>query len=288
MIEHFKNMGPRLMASTLAVMLLVFVISTSYSPILGYLVPMCAGAVVGLGMWEYYKIATLKGLHPRPKVGILLAVLYIFATFFATRTPVLDYLPLVTLGITLIAIFSCYFCRGQDPFVNSAVTLFAFLYLAIPLSYTIQINYFFPLEVPQDGRWWLCYLFVVTYATDSMGLLVGKTLGRRKLAPYISPNKTWEGAIGGFLGAIGVSYLFYLWGQGISIELTFWHSLILGGVLSILAQFGDLAESLLKRDVGVKDSAKIPGLGGVLDVVDSLVFTTPMMYLYLHVQWGMR
>ena len=85
-----------------------------------------------------------------------------------------------------------------------------------------------------------------------------------------------------------ISFLFHRLGRGaIPITLSFWHSLALGAVLSILAQFGDLVESLLKRDVGVKDSAKIPGLGGMLDVVDSLVFTTPMLYLYLHVQWGM-
>ena len=105
------------------------------------------------------------------------------------------------------------------------------------------------------------------------------------MAPYISPKKTWEGAIGGFFASLITSLFIYFLVNYLyevpPINLSLFHSIWLAGVLSVIAQFGDLSESLLKRDVGVKDSNSIPGLGGMLDVVDSLVFTAPLMYIYL-------
>ncbi|MFQ5729215.1 MAG: phosphatidate cytidylyltransferase [Waddliaceae bacterium] len=286
-LDKLKPLHQRVVVSVFSIAILLFVIAYSFTPYWAPLMPLSASIVIGFAMREYYKIARLKGLQPRAKLGIGLTVAYIFVIFLTTQTSFLDSLPLVTLGITLIAIFSSYFCRGEDPFVGVAITLFAIIYLTIPLSYTIQINYFFHTDGPQDGRWWLFYLFAVTYLTDSSALFIGKTLGARKFAPYISPNKTWEGAIGGFLVAIVVSFVFYCFANigenPIPIQLSFWHCIFLGSLISILAQFGDLAESLLKRDVGVKDSSKIPGLGGFLDVVDSLVFTAPLLYLYLNI-----
>jgi phosphatidate cytidylyltransferase len=125
----------------------------------------------------------------------------------------------------------------------------------------------------------------MTFITNASAYFFGKSLGKNKLAPYISPKKTWEGAIGGFcialIASMGFHVLANLPNNPIPISLSFWESIFLGGILSFLAQLGDLAESLLKRDVGVKDSSHIPGVGGILDIVDSLVFTSPALYLYL-------
>ena len=255
---------------------------------LSLLIPLVATIIIGLAVREYYEIARVKGLHPREKTGITLTIIIILAIFLSARTPYLDLLPLVSLGITLITVFSAYFVRGQDPFVNIAVTLFGILYLAIPLGCTIKINYFFPINALQDGRWWLFYLLALTYLTDSSALFVGRAFGRRKLAPFISPKKTWEGAAGGFIFALLCSIVFAYFANHpthpIPMQLGYMESIILGALISILAQLGDLSESLLKRDVGVKDSSKIPGLGGMLDVIDSLVFTAPLVYLYLRFQ----
>ncbi len=276
--------------STIATAILFFVISYSFTPNYALLVPLTAAIVISSALKEFYEIARVKDLQPSSKLAIGLAIIYVFAIFLSTQTALLDSLPLITLGITLITIFCSYLTFGENPLVNIAVTLFGILYLVIPLSYTIQINYLFPIDHAQDGRWWLFFLMAVTYATDSSALFVGKTFGKKKLAPYISPNKTWAGAVGGFFAAIAVSLVFYCFANiennPIPIKLSFWDSIFLGSGISILAQFGDLAESLLKRDVGIKDSSTIPGLGGILDIIDSLIFTTPSLYIYLKSSTG--
>jgi phosphatidate cytidylyltransferase len=140
------------------------------------------------------------------------------------------------------------------------------------------------------GLWWFLYLVLIVKMTDIGGYVFGKRYGKRLLAPYISPNKTWEGAFGGlFLGTLA-SVLFITnlghkmgiipGGSGMLIAL------VLGLILSIAAQFGDLSESLLKREAGVKDSNQFPGLGGILDILDSLVFTSPILYVFLMISEG--
>jgi phosphatidate cytidylyltransferase len=114
--------------------------------------------------------------------------------------------------------------------------------------------------------------------TDVGGLFTGKFLGKRKLLPVVSPNKTVEGAIGGIVASIITSVAFAYFGSLMSIL----GSIVLGFIISLFAMLGDLSESLLKRDGKIKDSGhNIPGLGGILDMVDSLLFTTPVIYLFL-------
>lgn len=285
-LERFSPLTQRFIISSFSLMILSIAIYTSFSFWFAFIIPLLASLVIGIAVREYYQIAKKKGLQPREKTGIFLTIFYVVAIFLSARSPYLDLLPLMSLGITLVTVFSAYFVRGQDPFINIAVTLFGILYLAIPLGCTIQINYFFPPGALQDGRWWLVYLLAITYLTDSSGLFFGKLFGHKKLAPFISPSKTWEGAIGSFCFALLVSigFAFLSNNHMIPIKLTWTESILLGAFLSILAQLGDLSESLLKRDGGVKDSSKIPGLGGMLDVIDSLVFTAPLLYIYLRYQ----
>jgi len=287
-LDRMNPLAQRLVVSSTVILIIFAAIYNSFTPLLSPLIPLVTAIITSLALREYYEIGRVKGLEPREKVGVTLTIIYIIAIFLSSQTTFLDSLPLLALGVTLIAVFSAYFFRGKNPFVNVAITLFGILYLTIPLSCTIQINYFFPAEGLQDGRWWLFYLLAVTYITDSSALFIGRAMGRNKLAPVISPKKTWEGAYGGFLVAIMTSLTFYYFANfstyRIPIQLNLMQSIVLGSCISILAQFGDLAESLLKRDVGVKDSSKIPGLGGMLDVVDSLVFTAPLLYLYLNFQ----
>jgi phosphatidate cytidylyltransferase len=209
--------------------------------------------------------------------------IYIFVLFFFSGRDLANVFPLLAILFGLTAVFTPYFMSKEKPLLNSATTLFGIFYITIPLGCILTLLYFFPPGAFQDGRWWLVYLLAVTFSTNSSALFVGKTFGKTKLAPAISPNKTWEGAIGGFLAAIAVSVLFSLFARNglIPISLTFAESIFLGTGTSLFAQFGDLAESLLKRDADVKDSSNIPGLGGILDVVDSLVFTAPFIYLYI-------
>jgi len=122
---------------------------------------------------------------------------------------------------------------------------------------------------------WFIFLLVVTKISDIAGYFIGKTVGKRRLSK-ISPNKTVEGSLAGLLAAVFSAYLFHFI---FPVQLV--EALILGLIFGSLSQIGDLAESLLKRDAGVKDSNNLPGIGGVLDLLDSLVFTAPFLWIYL-------
>ncbi len=134
-------------------------------------------------------------------------------------------------------------------------------------------------QMPNGGQWILFMLTIVWFG-DTGAYFAGKTLGRHKLSPLVSPNKTWEGSIGGFLASMGAGALAMLYVPGLIWPV----ALVLGGVIGVMGQFGDLLESLLKRTYGVKDSGNlIPGHGGVLDRIDAILFAAPMMFLYLYV-----
>jgi phosphatidate cytidylyltransferase len=278
-----SNFKQRLTASTLGILLLFAAIYFSMVGIFKIFFVLLVAAMIGTALWEFYHIAKAKGYAPLNKIGIIFTILYVFAIFISTQIPHTEVLPLIVMGLTLLASFLYYFIKGFDPFVNLAITLFGIFYLTLPLSFILSINYFFPVESIHDGRWWVFYLIAVTKMTDIGAYFFGKLFGSHPLTPYISPRKTWEGAIGGLFTALATSLIFY----GIPILtqsnplLTLGQSLFLGFGISLLAQFGDLAESLLKRDLGVKDSNQLPGLGGILDILDSLVFTIPFVYIFL-------
>lgn len=285
--SQLSNLQQRLIISTVGVIALLTCIFLSYEPWFRPIFVLLTAAVIAVAIWEYYTIARNKGWLPLFKIGITGSIAYSCAVYLRTQGSG-TMLPEAILGLTLIAAFLYYFIKGSDPFVNLAITLFGLLYLAIPLSCLIDINYFIAEPLVRDGRWCLLYLLIVTKMTDTGAYFVGKNFGKRKLSTYISPKKTWEGALGGLISSVAASIvlyiIFHLFFAAPPFQITFWQCLWLGTLISITAQFGDLAESLLKRDVGVKDSSHLPGLGGVLDIVDSLVFTSPLMYIFLHVQ----
>jgi phosphatidate cytidylyltransferase len=139
------------------------------------------------------------------------------------------------------------------------------------------------LEPQTLAPWRLLLLVVTVMASDTLAFFVGSALGKRKLAPSISPGKTVEGAVGGLLGGVGGALA--LWAAGMP-NVPAWHAGLLGAVVAILGMLGDLLESLLKRWAGVKDSGRLfPGHGGMLDRLDSLLFGAPVVYYYFA---GMR
>jgi phosphatidate cytidylyltransferase len=136
---------------------------------------------------------------------------------------------------------------------------------------------------PADrGAWLMLYAAACVWATDTFAYFVGRTMGRAPLAPTLSPGKTIEGAVGGLIGAVVVGVAFGMW-----IRLPWYHGLALGAVAGVAGQAGDLFESALKREIGIKDFGQImPGHGGILDRVDSLLFVIPLAYLYLRLAAG--
>ncbi|MCI0829403.1 MAG: phosphatidate cytidylyltransferase [Chloroflexi bacterium] len=129
------------------------------------------------------------------------------------------------------------------------------------------------------GRSWLLFAILVTFAVDTGAYLVGRAVGSRPMAPSISPNKTWEGSLGGFAAAVAAAVAL---GLVFDLEIPVWQQAVIGGVVGVVAQWGDLIESKLKRIADVKDAGSIiPGHGGLLDRLDSLLLTLPAVYYLL-------
>lgn len=147
------------------------------------------------------------------------------------------------------------------------------IYLAVPLTAFVSIKGL------EHGGYWILFVLVIVWANDTFAYYTGKTLGTNKLSPVISPNKTYEGAIGGLVGGVVIAFIY---NHYFSMELGFFQVIIVAVILGIIGITGDLAESLIKRATGVKDSGSlIPGHGGLMDRIDSLVFTVPALYYYL-------
>ncbi len=159
-----------------------------------------------------------------------------------------------------------------------ATTLFGLMYVPWLLNFFQKI-YFFP---NVDGKYFLLYFVLITKFSDMGAYAVGSLIGRHKMIPRISPNKTWEGFFGAILVSTGASLAFVHFFGAHMFGMNFLHATILGVTLSITAVIGDLIESLFKREAGAKDSGNLfPGIGGILDLLDSLLFNAPIMYLYL-------
>jgi phosphatidate cytidylyltransferase len=161
-----------------------------------------------------------------------------------------------------------------------STTLFGLLYVPWLLNFMQKIQ-FFP-AIDGKGKYYLLYFILVTKFSDTGAYLVGSLIGRHKMIPRISPGKTWEGFGGAIVVSTGASVLFaHLAGESLP-GMTLLHAVILGIILSTSAVVGDLIESIFKREAGVKDSGRFfPGIGGILDLLDSLLFNAPIMYLYL-------
>ena len=234
---------------------------------------------VYLGSKEYVEILKHKGFYPSLKV-ILVSDLILTLLFCINNS---DWI-LAAVTICTIMSFMWVLFKGRQPYIaNVATTILGFLYggwLTLHLILLRGLNSAGGLDISlnnSQGIGYIFFLFFVILATDTGCYFIGSKLGKRQLAPTVSPKKTIEGAVGGFVWAI-VTAVFI----GYLINIPFVHSFILGGLCSVFAQIGDLCESLIKRDAGVKDSSDIiPGHGGFLDRTDSYVFTMPVMYYYV-------
>lgn len=283
-MQTISNFNQRLIIGSLATIAVFLAIYLSNVPYFQLPFTLFIATVVGTALWEFYSITQRKGYRPLVYTGIICSALYLASVFYTALDPAFSLLPQMILYMTFVIVFATYFYKGDNPLANIGSTLFGMTYLTVPLACLLTIN-FAPTSQLHDGRLWLLYLLIITKTTDIGAYFVGKLLRGRKLAPYISPSKTIAGAIGGFVTALVVSASFYLivnrFFPTSSFALTGIQSLILGALIGIVAQFSDLAESLLKRDGDVKDSNYLPGLGGMLDIVDSLIFTAPLVYFFL-------
>ncbi|MDP9347749.1 MAG: phosphatidate cytidylyltransferase, partial [Gemmatimonadota bacterium] len=189
------------------------------------------------------------------------------------------------LALYLVAVLTAsIWTRGVDgePLLSVSVTVFGTLYTGGLLSYALYLRHLPQVITAWHGTALLFAPVLLTWASDTFAYFVGRAWGRRKLIPRVSPGKTVEGSLGALGGSLVVA-LGYAWvlGHFPTYRMTLGEAAVLGVLVSVAAQVGDLAESLLKRDTGVKDSgALLPGHGGALDRFDSLFFTLPLAYLF--------
>ncbi|MBQ8848182.1 MAG: phosphatidate cytidylyltransferase [Candidatus Gastranaerophilales bacterium] len=234
--------------------------------------------IISLCSKEYVKILRHKGFHPSLTIILFSALAFAALTFFHRFNLVPSMLTLMIMASFLIVLF-----RGRQPYiVNVATTTLGTLYCGWLPCHLLLIRQIGLDRVgafqflPSKGLWLLLFVFIAVAITDIGAYYFGVKFGKHKLAEVISPKKTIEGAVGGGLCAILISCLgvFYT-----GLTLT---EAILGGLLITLsAQLGDLSESLIKRDAGVKDSSDIlPGHGGMLDRFDGYIFAIPVAYYY--------
>ncbi|MBP5274630.1 MAG: phosphatidate cytidylyltransferase [Abditibacteriota bacterium] len=190
--------------------------------------------------------------------------------------------PLMITGLLFLGFLTEFFRQKREPLKNISITLFGAVYVGWLLSHLVMLKCFcgqmelLGKEVPA-GNCLVMLVLLCTWATDTFAFFAGKRFGRHKLSPQSSPNKTWEGSIGGWAGSVILACI-----TGYFIHLPFAHALFMGAVFGIVSQMGDLTESAIKREIGIKDFGNlIPGHGGVLDRIDSILFTAPFAYYYI-------
>jgi phosphatidate cytidylyltransferase len=253
-----------------------------------YLGVFCA-VVAALGAWELYRLARAGGVEPLDAVGIPLAA---FLPLLAVVAPQGVFaLPLgpsaiIILGLLVAAMSLRVPSEGGRPLSAVAVTLFGIIYTGGMLSFGIAIRYHDYAVGRAAGTALVMLPLVLTWTNDIGAYAFGRLFGRRKLIPSVSPGKTVAGAVGGTIVTVLTCWAYVHWVLRPIAELALapWWIVGVGLALSVAAQLGDLVESLLKREAGVKDSSGlIPGHGGILDRVDSLLFVLPTAYVLFNI-----
>jgi len=226
------------------------------------------------GTYEFYHMANFDRREPLLYLGLLLALAFVLSPHY--RSP--DILPIVITATMLISLI-CLLCRPsrEEAFHNWAWTIVGALYVGWMLSYWLSLRGL------EDGRNWVCLAMLTTFANDTGAFFIGRAMGKHRLAPAISASKTWEGALGGLICAIlGAMVIATVLNLISPFTFRYWQIILLGFLVGLFAQLGDLVESLLKRNMGVKESGNLlPGHGGILDRFDSLIFVGAVVYYYV-------
>jgi len=248
------------------------------------------GSVGMIALWEFYGMLDHRGLPNFKITAMISGAIMLIGSFyyFAKWGPARSYdFELAVLLFFLLTVFTRQMfasLRDDEPLRTMAYTLFGLLYVLWLYNFITKIVYVTPrtLDGRVTGQFYVFYCIAITKFSDMGAYLTGSLIGRHPLVPHISPKKTWEG----FFGALAFSLLaslglFALMPGHLSV-LNWTHAAVLGLLLGFAAVIGDLAESIIKRSTGVKDSGNmLPGIGGALDLIDSLLFTAPLLFFYL-------
>jgi phosphatidate cytidylyltransferase len=314
MANKFSNLAPRVLVALVAI---PFVLGASYYG--GLFFVLFVLAIGLLALHEFYGMAKAKGAAPQTWTGMAGLTALHFAFFheqiqnfilpFFIDSGGIALLMKLQLVVTVLFLFLTLvmlielFRNNGSAFLNAGATIFGVMYVGIFLAALTGIRELFGAEFPYHlaiqffpdaslltddsirsttyawGGWTVISLLVSIWMCDTMAYFGGLSMGKHKLFPRVSPNKSWEGAVWGFIGALVTMLIFQHY---LLPYLKVHQAVVIGVIIGLFGQIGDLIESLLKRDAGVKDSSSlIPGHGGVFDRFDSLIYVSPMLYLYI-------
>jgi len=273
-----SELTTRILAALVAAPLALVMVYLGGLPLAAFLAAVSVGCA-----WELFRIARAGGLDPLDPLGIPLAGAIPLAAYSATIGLYRPTLGLAAMAL-LVILSAVIWVRGTHghPLGAAAVTVIGVLYTGGLLSFGYALREYPYAIGNRAGTVLVAFPLVLTWASDIGAYFVGRAIGGRKLIPAVSPGKTVSGALGGLVTTIVVSWLYVRFALGplASLTMTVPAALLFGAIISVSAQIGDLVESLLKREANVKDSSRlIPGHGGLLDRLDSLLFVLPVAYL---------
>lgn len=243
-------------------------------------------------IWEYYKLLEKKSAEPLITLGVIAHIFILSGMYYSTVSGIYEVSFVTIAFFTLLILSFGIWKKSESSLLSSSATLSGILYITMSFGFLIYLReiehqgmffYLFKSTKINAGAGLVMTIFISIWICDTVAYLSGMAFGRHKLIPSVSPKKTWEGAIGGFIGAVLAFYFSAIW---LAPGFNVFHSIICGIIVGTIGQIGDLAESKLKRDAGVKDSSNIiPGHGGLLDRFDSILFVFPAICCYLLIVW---
>jgi phosphatidate cytidylyltransferase len=260
-MKHFLE---RLVVSSLAISTLLVLFFFVHVPFVRMFTTLLVMVLAAIALWEFVQFAKAKGWMLPSTLLIGLGMLVSGSFLFSATISALLFFAAV------ILLFAFHFPTILNALEEISLSVFGLLYIALPLGMMLGLLF------GSEGLFWVMYLIAVTKSADIGGYMGGTLWGKRRLAPLISPSKTIAGAACGLLCSLSMSFVFGWFG---ALSLVTWVGLGIG--LGCMSIFSDLVESLLKRDAGKKDSNVLPGLGGILDMLDSLLLSTPLLYFLL-------
>jgi phosphatidate cytidylyltransferase len=271
--NNHNNLIPRFISSALIIALVFFIVVVWPNWVFCAVLTL----MIAVALYEFYSLVEKKGIPIFKASGISIGILVPLSIYF-TFEPTKGWELLFIIAV-LLTIFILQFTRRENSnaIFGVSTTIFGILYISWTFSFMLKLKLLDGPGLP-SGSLLVAFLLLVTKMGDIGAYAIGTCCGKHSLIARISPKKSVEGALGGFAFSVGAAFASKSFLPTVALH----HLLILGCLLGILAQVGDLSESLIKRDCQVKDSAdRIPGLGGVLDLVDSILFTAPTLYFYV-------
>ncbi|UCF04412.1 MAG: phosphatidate cytidylyltransferase [bacterium] len=267
-----KGIGKRILASVIFIPCLIIIARRG-----GFYYLALIDIMILIGLWEFYRMMEAKGLRPYKTIGILSGLALSWYVFFQQGIYANFFLSVIFLGVMALELVRRE--KGLAVY-HISVTIFGVFYVAWLGSHLVLLR-----ELPHlkgldysIGFSFVLVVFVLTWCYDTGAYMVGTLIGRHKILPSVSPAKSWEGVCGGIMFSIAGIMLTRYW---LAQYLTILQAVGLAVIASIVGQLGDFVESMIKRDVRIKNSSDaIPGHGGVLDRFDSLLFTSPLIYYF--------